>query len=605
MPVPEPLPYCRTQLATRRTSEAHLSATDRRLSLVRLLIVGTALVVAWAALWPGWLSGWWLLVPLVVFGWVMHAHDRIVRAHQTARRAVRWYERALARFEDAWVGIGSDGVRFLDTDHPYAHDLDLFGEGSLFELLNTTQTTTGEETLAAWLLAAADPGVIVARQQAVSDLAARPQLREDLYTVGADAHRVVDSTLLDRWATSPPALGAPWLRVVPLGLAGAMVISTVAFFIDAVPAALPLIVLLVNAGIGMALSRRVSRVLHGSSEPARELVILAAVFARLRNESYDSDRLQRLHAKLKAERTDPVAAVARLDRLIQRHDWQHNLMFAPFAAAVLWSVQCAVAVEAWRARNGAFVSEWLSVVGEFEALAAFATYRFEHPDHPFPTVVDRTTPPVFEAEDLAHPLLPRAGAIANDLRLGVTPQLLLVSGSNMSGKTTLLRTVGANGVLALAGAPVRARTLRISPVSIGGTLRVQDSLLSGRSRFYAEILKVKQLVEIAKGPHALLFLMDELFHGTNSHDRVEGAHGVLEFLVDLGAVGIVTTHDLALAGIGDRLESRAANVHFADELVEGTLAFDYRLRDGRSTQGNALALMRAVGLDVKGSEQTA
>ena len=605
MPVPEPLPYCRTQLATRRTSEAHLSATDRRLSLVRLLIVGTALVVAWAAFWPGWLSGWWLLVPLVVFGWVMHAHDRIVRAHQTARRAVGWYERALARFEDAWVGIGSDGVRFLDTDHPYARDLDLFGEGSLFELLNTTQTTIGEETLAAWLLAAADPGVIVARQQAVSDLAARPQLREDLYTVGADAHRVVDSTLLDRWATSPPALGAPWLRVVPLGLAGAMVISTVAFFIDAVPAALPLTVLLVNAGIGIALNQRVSRVLHGSSEPARELVILAAVFARLRNESYDSDRLQRLHAKLNAERTDPVAAVTRLDRLIQRHDWQHNLMFAPFAAAVLWSVQCAVAVEAWRARHGAFVSEWLSVVGEFEALAAFATYRFEHPDHPFPTVVGRTTPPVFEAEDLAHPLLPRAAAIANDLRLGVTPQLLLVSGSNMSGKTTLLRTVGANGVLALAGAPVRARTLRISPVSIGGTLRVQDSLLSGRSRFYAEILKVKQLVEIAKGPHALLFLMDELFHGTNSHDRVEGAHGVLEFLVDLGAVGIVTTHDLALAGIGDRLESRAANVHFADELVQGALAFDYRLRDGRSTQGNALALMRAVGLDVKGSEQTA
>ncbi len=592
-------------MATRRTSEAHLSATDRRLSLVRLLIVGVALVVAWAAFWPGWLSGWWLLVPLVVFGWVMHTHDTIIRAHKTARRAVRWYERALARFKDGWVGIGSDGDRFLDNDHPYARDLDLFGEGSLFELLNTTQTTTGEETLAAWLLSAADPRVIVARQQAVNDLAARPQLREDLYTVGADARRVVDSTLLDRWATGPPVLGAPWLKVVPLGFAGGMVISTVAFFIDAVPAVLPLSVLLVNAGIGIALNQRVSRVLHGSSEPARELVILAAVFARLRDESYDSDRLQRLHAKLTAERADPVAAVARLDRLIQRHDWQHNLMFAPLAAALLWSVQCAVAVEAWRARHGAFVTEWLSIVGEFEALAAFATYRFEHPDHPFPTVVDQTRPPVFEAEDLAHPLLPRAEAIANDLRLGLTPQLLLVSGSNMSGKTTLLRTVGTNGVLALAGAPVRARSLRISPVSIGGTLRVQDSLLSGRSRFYAEILRVKQLVEIAKGPDALLFLMDELFHGTNSHDRVEGAHGVLEFLVDLGAVGIVTTHDLALAGIGDRLESRAANVHFADELVKGALAFDYRLRDGRCTHGNALALMRAVGLDVKGSEQTA
>ena len=207
-------------------------------------------------------------------------------------------------------------------------------------------------------------------------------------------------------------------------------------------------------------------------------------------------------------------------------------------------------------------------------------------------------PPVYQATGLAHPLLPVTQAVANDVTLGAAPQLIVVSGSNMSGKTTLLRTVGVNGVLALAGAPVRAKTLRISPVAIGGTLRIQDSLLAGRSRFYAEILRVKLLVEIAKGPRPLLFLMDELFHGTNSHDRVEGAHGVLDYLVGLGAVGMVTTHDLALAAIGDRLGARAVNVHFADELRDATLSFDYTLRAGRSTHGNALALMRAVGLAV-------
>lgn len=604
MPVPKPLLYCQAQLAARQASAAHLGAADRRLSLVRLLIVGVTLVMVWGVFWREWLSGWWLLMPVLVFGWVVHTHDRIIREHETARRAVRWYERAVARLQDAWVGDGGTGDRFVDDDHLYARDLDLFGNGSLFQLLNTTQTTTGEETLAAWLLSPADPEMIVARQQAGKDLAGRPQLREDLYTVGVDARRAVDSSLLTRWAHTPPVLDSPWLRVVPRGLAATAVLSTAAWFSDLVPGVVPLSVVLVNAGIGMALNQRVARVLHGSSEPARELVILAAVFARLRAESYEADRLQRLHAKLTAERTDPVVAVAKVDRLIQMHDWQHNLFFAPFAAAMLWSVQCAVAVEAWRARHGAAVSEWLDVVGEFEALAAFGTYGYEHPDHTFPDIVDMASPPVFEAEDLAHPLLPQREAVANDVRLGASPQLLLVSGSNMSGKTTLLRTVGTNGVLALAGAPVRARTLRISPMSIGGTLRVQDSLLSGRSRFYAEILRVKQLVEVAKGPSALLFLMDELFHGTNSHDRVEGAHGVLEFLVDLGAVGIVTTHDLALAAIGDRLESRAANVHFADELVEGALAFDYRLREGRSTHGNALALMRAIGLDLKNSEQT-
>ena len=317
---------------------------------------------------------------------------------------------------------------------------------------------------------------------------------------------------------------------------------------------------------------------------------------------YKSERLQHLRAKLAAVDADPVAATTRLDRFIQMHDWQHNLLFSPIAAALLWGVQCAVAVEAWRSRHGASVQGWLALVGEFEAVAALGTYQFEHPGYPFPTIVDRTAPPIFEARNLAHPLLARDTAVVNDVQLGKAPQLLVVSGSNMSGKTTLLRTVGTNAVLALAGAPVRAAALRISPVSIGGTLRVQDSLLSGRSRFYAEILRVKQLVDLAKGPDSVLFLMDELFHGTNSHDRVEGAHGVLEFLVDIGAIGLVTTHDLALAAIGDRLGTRAANMYFADDLEKGALAFDYRLRTGRSTHGNALALMRAVGLDVKGEK---
>ena len=242
------------------------------------------------------------------------------------------------------------------------------------------------------------------------------------------------------------------------------------------------------------------------------------------------------------------------------HDWQHNLMFAPVAAVLLWGVQCATAVETWRARFGASVPDWLNVTGQFEALAALGTYYFEHAADPFPEVIDPTNPPVFEAEQLAHPLIPADEAVMNDVRLGSAPQLIIVSGSNMSGKTTLLRAVGVNGILALAGAPVRARRLRLSRVAIGGTLRVQDSLLAGRSKFYAEILRVKQLVEIAKGDASLLFLMDELFHGTNSHDRVEGAHGVLEFLIGVGAVGMVTTHDLALSAIGDRLGSRARDV---------------------------------------------
>jgi DNA mismatch repair ATPase MutS len=201
---------------------------------------------------------------------------------------------------------------------------------------------------------------------------------------------------------------------------------------------------------------------------------------------------------------------------------------------------------------------------------------------------------------LAHPLIPRARAVANDISFGNGSQAFIVSGSNMSGKSTLLRSVGINAVLALAGAPVRATSLRLTPVAIGATLRVQDSLQAGRSRFYAEITRVRQLVDLARESHALLFLLDELFHGTNSHDRVAGAQGVLHSLLDLHAIGLVTTHDLALAAIADDLAPRVLNVHLDDALVAGEIQFDYRLKPGPVTRSNALALMKAVGLDVEG-----
>ena len=598
MQLRDPHQHHTTTLATRTITEAQLDLADRRLSFARLFLVVVFVAVAWTA-WQGSVTGWWLLVPSVAFAILIRVHDRVIRSHEAASRAVDWYARGLARLEDRWAGSGETGARFIDDTHPYSNDLDLFGDGSLFQLLSTAQTTTGEEALAAWLLHAADPPTVRDRQAAVDDLARRPELLEDLYTLGVDARRTVDSTSLVQWATAPSLLNHGWLRIAAPILAVGFVVTVTAWSTGALPGLVPLAVLLVNATLGLALHRSVSRVLHGSAEPSRELVVLAALLGRLRSESYDAHRLRQLKSVLDAERAKPQVAVRRLDWLIQMHDWQHNMFFAPVAAAVLWGVQCAVRIEAWRRHHGPSVEGWLDVVGECEALAAFAMYRFEHSEYPFPELVDQTTPPVYDAEQLAHPILPREQAVANDVRLRATPQLMVVSGSNMSGKTTLLRTVGVNGVLALAGAPVRARSLRISPVAIGGTLRVQDSLLAGRSRFYAEILRVKHLVEIARTSVPLLFLMDELFHGTNSHDRVEGAHGVLEFLVDLGAVGIVTTHDLALAAIGERLGSRAANVHFEDQIVDGELSFDYRLRQGNATHGNALALMHAVGLDVE------
>src|SRR6185503_4105554 len=247
------------------------------------------------------------------------------------------------------------------------------------------------------------------------------------------------------------------------------------------------------------------------------------------------------------------------------------------------------------------VRSWLRTVGEFEALSSLSAYRFEHPDDVWPDIIEGTA--AFDGAAIGHPLLPAAKMVRNDVYLNGNTRLLVISGSNMSGKSTLLRTVGINGVLALAGAPVRATRLLMTPLAIGATLRIQDSLQEGRSRFYAEITRIRELADLARGHEPLLFLLDEIFHGTNSHDRLVGATGVLRSLLDRGAIGLITTHDLALTAIADSLSTRAANMHFEDRFEGGEIVFDFRMKPGPVTRSNALALMRSVGLDI-GSDGT-
>ncbi len=593
-----------------RAQEAQLARSDERVAYARLLTLAVGVAMTWVALrWRHDVSWWWLTAPVAVFIALVILHDRVIRGRQRLARVIAWYERGIARIEDRWMGSGERGDRFRDDAHLFAVDLDLFGDGSLFQLLNTAQTRAGEDALAAWLATPAhtrEP--ILARQQAVRELMTRIALREDLATSGIDVRAEVNPDALAQWATEPSVLQARTLRIGAAILAALVIVTAVGAFSGVSDVRFLFVALFVNAFVGGMVRQRVAHVLHAATDPARELKVLADVLARLERESFSAERLNALRGTLddSGGHVAAVRAMQRLRWIVELHDWEHNILFAPIAASVLWGTQCACAIELWRARHGRAVASWLEIVGEFEAIASLAAYAYEHPADPFPDIVEPGRP-VYEAELLAHPLIPRARAVPNDVRLGVDgagvapdsrPQALILSGSNMSGKSTFLRSVGINAVLALAGAPVRARRLRLSPIAIGATLRIQDSLQAGRSRFYAEITRVRAIVDVARGSHALLFLLDELFHGTNSHDRVAGAHGVLQSLLELEAIGLVTTHDLALAAIGDSLAPRVANVHFDDSLVDGEIYFDYRLKPGPVTRSNALALMRAVGLEV-------
>jgi DNA mismatch repair ATPase MutS len=340
----------------------------------------------------------------------------------------------------------------------------------------------------------------------------------------------------------------------------------------------------------------VRRVEAAVEAPGRDLELLAAVLDRFERRRFSAPLLARLRAELDAAGETPSRAVAGLAQRVALLDSRRNQMFLPFASVLMWGTHLAASVEAWRARHGRAIPAWIRAVGELEALASLAGYAFEHPDDPYPELVEGEAR--FEAEAIGHPLLPRP--VRNDVTLGAepAPALLLVSGSNMSGKSTLLRTVGVNAVLAQAGAPVRARRLVLTPFSLGATLRVQDSLQEGTSRFFAEVRRLGDLVRLAEERPPLLFLLDEILHGTNSHDRRLGAEGIVRGLLARGAVGLVTTHDLALAAMAEGLGGRAANVHFEDRLERGRLHFDYTLRPGVVARSNALELMRSVGLEV-------
>ncbi len=544
----------------------------------------------------------WLAFPIVAFIPLLFIHARVLNARDRAMRAAAFYERGLDRLDDRWRGTGERGERFRDPEHLYADDLDLFGAGGLFELLVTSRTHAGEAVLAGWLLAPADPQTVRARQAAVAELAPRLDLLEDLAVLGPDVEASVRTDDLKAWAQAPPQLTARWPRVVLPLVAAFSVALVIQWIWTGQPPDLLLPALAVQAALARRFRHGVHHVAHGVEQREQELRVLATLMERIEREPADAPLLQAIGQRLRTTGRSPADEIRRLARLVEHLSSGHNLIFAPISALLLLGTQLAFAVERWRARCGPAVPEWLAAVAEYEAIAALATYASEHPADPFPELVDGAAR--FTADQLAHPLLPSATAVANDVALGGRdPHLLLVSGSNMSGKSTLLRTVGLNAVLAQAGAPVRARRLTMTPLAVGATLRIQDSLQAGRSRFFAEITRISEIVARTApsgGPPApgVLFLLDELLSGTNSHDRLHGATGILTGLVERGAVGLATTHDLALTRIAETLGGRAANVHFEDRFEDGVLTFDYRLRAGVVQSSNALALMRAVGLDV-------
>lgn len=569
---------------------------DRKwLASANWAVAALAVVIVVVALGTRAISILWVLVPGIAFVFLVIFHGRGTRSLRKTLRVIAFYEGGLARLKNCWMGKGESGERFLDVSHPYARDLDLFGKGSLFELLCTARTPAGETTLANWLLNPAPPEEIQARQAAISELRSCLKFREDLAVLGEDVRSGVRPEVLAAWAESKLLFESRPMRIVLAALAALWLFSLIVWGVWGL--AYPtLIITLINLCITYRFHARLHKVVPPAEEAARDLGVLAEVLSRLEKEKFSAPKLSELQAALIKENVPPSLSIARLRRLVEHLESRRNLFLATVDPFIFWTLQWTFAIEAWRKKFGPAMRRWLAAVGELEALSALAGYAYEHPADIFPEFTEAA--PCFEAEGLAHPFIPESQAARNDLSLNRELRLVIISGPNMAGKSTFIRAVGINAVLAQCGAPVRARRLRLSRLAVTASICVLDSLQGGISRFYAEITRLKQITNQSEGPFPVLFLLDELLQGTNSHDRRLGAEAILESLLQRGAVGLVTTHDLALTQIAASMQELSRNFHFDDRLEDGKLCFDYQLKPGIAESTNALELMRSIGLVV-------
>jgi hypothetical protein len=538
----------------------------------------------------------------------------LVVLHRRTRRREQWFdglaslnEAGLDRLARRWDRLPVRPPTRSIEGHAYAADLDLYGRASVSQILGPAETPFGRATLDDWLLSAAAPVVVRERNAAVRELAPMQDLRDTLALHGRAARtvRLRDIERFLAWAESPGwALGRIGVRVMAWVLPAATWGLAMAHLLGAIDRSLwllPIVATLAAYGTIGARARRTFDEAFGR-EPLFQHY--PDMMRAVTGSTFTSPLLRRAAARLAQHDVAADRRLQTLQRLMHRADLRMSSMHVPVFLLTMWDVHVLLSLERWQREWGAAVRDWLAALGEIEALGALATLAHDQPQWVFAEVGVSAGEAALEASALGHPLIADHVRVDNDVRVGPAGTFLLVTGSNMSGKSTLLRALGLNVVLAQAGAPVCAAHLRMPRLDVHTSIRVQDSLARGVSYFMAELERLKQIVDAAHAARdsratTLLFLLDEILHGTNTAERRIAATRVIRHLVDTGAIGAATTHDLELAE-EPALASAARLVHFSETFAEvdgaSTLRFDYRLRDGLATSTNALALMRIVGL---------
>lgn len=576
---------------------------SNRFSNLRLLtiVIGVAISIFLYVTQNHILLAGSVIVTLVLFIYLVSNHEKLAQNKEYTKLLSNINRDSMKRCNGEWNQFPEDGKEFIDENHFYSYDLDIFGENSLFQWINTTQTFIGRHKLKTFLTQhSTSIENIIKRQDAIDELAIKLSWRQRFQAEGLiKADKMHNPEDLVEWVNKEkPFFRKPCvifsIRLLPVITSLLLLLS---WLTGKIPYYAPATGLIIQLLLLIIKNKDRKVVFKLAEKYKKDISIYYNMIKQFEKQKFYTDYLRQLKNSMEGATNKPAyKQVDKLFKIVESLNNRENLYYFFFNLLTLSDYRYLIILEKWKKESGPFLKNWIEAVGDVEALASLAILRYDYPKWATPEIIS-TKNCVYEAKDMGHPLLTDK-RIDNHLEILEPVHTLLITGSNMSGKSTFLRAAGINLVLAYAGAPVCAKFFRASLMQIHTCMRVSDNLGKNISSFYAELLRIKTIVQAAEEGENVFYLLDEIFKGTNSKDRHMGAKVLIKNLSATQSIGMVSTHDLELCDIEEK-NPAVKNYHFREYYRDNKIYFDYKLRPGASTTRNAIYLMKLAGIDVE------
>lgn len=571
-----------------------------RISLLRVLLF----VAGFAGLILFYRSGTWAVVLTVCctflpFFILVKVHNRLYFRKEQLETQLKLNQDELKGLEGDY-SVFDEGREFIDAGHPYSYDLDLFGRKSLFQALGRTCTHIGKQTLATWMQHhLTEKTAIETRQESIRDMSRRMEFREAFRVTGS-INRGADSDEeeISRWSQTPSVLQHLWwVKLCLWAVPGINILLLALGLLNILSLSWFGMMFTVFVILSFGLIQRVTLIQESYGKKLKTLNRYARLITLAKGETWQAPALRELTDKLDIDGHSPAEALMQLSKELDRLDLRNNqLLYVILEGSMFFQLRQIVRIERWKARYGKYLMGWLEAVGELDALCSLGTFAYNHPAYTYPTITNQ--PFCFLARNMGHPLMPEAQCVKNDATIPSRPYFLIITGANMAGKSTYLRTIGVNYLLACMGCPVCCESLTLYPAHLITSLRTTDSLSDNESYFFAELKRLKRIIDLLDEGQELFIILDEILKGTNSTDKQKGSLDLIRQFMRLKADGIIATHDLLLGTLADQFPEYIRNYCFEADIKDNELTFSYRLREGVAQNMNACFLMRKMGITI-------